>query len=105
MRNERDEGKDEEALETLMHPNMMVFEKWELEMFKTLAPYLNKNPRKVKRVTNVYTMIRSLAKAQGEQVNVVALRKRLLVWYVALRYCHRTVAHLMHHYHSQDHSL
>ena len=69
--------------ETLIYRDMMVFEKWELQMFETLAPYLNKNPRKVKRVTNVYTMVRSLSKAQDE-VETKALRKRLLVWYVPL---------------------
>lgn len=39
----------------------------EQEAFELLAPYLQRNPRHVKRLVNVYRLVRSLAHRAGER--------------------------------------
>ena len=75
--NEEQEENDECELTCNLF-SMAAFEEWELGAFGELAPYMNPNPRKIKRLTNIFTLVRTLMKVPPEDLR--RSRKRLLVW-------------------------
>lgn len=50
----------------------------EIEAFNEFAPYANANPRKIKRITNVYTMVRMLLPERVPD----EFRKKLIAWII-----------------------
>ena len=64
-------------------PEAVAFTGSELEAFEKLSPYLRPNPRHLKRLINVYRLVRALALSRGDEellANPAALLRWLVMW-------------------------
>jgi|GEM_PF-3359872 len=58
------------------------FDRKESGAFKTLAEYLNKNPRHIKRLVNTFSLIRVLARSSAESETILTAPETTLRWLI-----------------------
>jgi hypothetical protein len=73
----------DDATEGTQREAAVPFTYAELQAFQTLAPFLRPNPRHLKRLVNVYRLVRALARAKNEELileNPAATIRWLVMW-------------------------
>ena len=57
--------------------------RFELDLFKGVSPFLNSNPRKIKRITNIYHVVRRIMVMNKKQITIEEpLIRKLLPWII-----------------------
>ncbi|HEX5610750.1 MAG TPA: P-loop NTPase fold protein [Solirubrobacterales bacterium] len=62
--------------------DLTTFDRVEVEGFQDLAPFVNRNPRHIKRLINVYRMVRTLAARRG--VDAILDDPRMTIAWIAI---------------------
>ena len=62
---------------TLLNDDICAFTEEEIESFIYFSDFFNPNPRKIKRITNIYTCVRMLL---PPETSANFFKKKLLAW-------------------------